>query len=73
MIAWHVYKLAPYVIRCPDQPSCGLKGHFMTLAHLIVKVLALDVSFTILLRSPNVELASSSSLILVQICPVCPF
>jgi len=45
----------------------------MTSAHLIVEVHALNVSFTILLRCPDVELASSSSLILVQICPVCPF
>lgn len=34
-----------------------------------MEVLSLDVCLSILLRSPNVEFASSSSLVLVQVCP----
>ena len=34
-----------------------------------MEVFALDVCFSILLRCPNVELAPSSSLILIQVSP----
>ena len=38
-------------------------------ADLVMKVFAFDVCFAILLRCTNVEFASSSSLILVQVGP----